>query len=205
MKISESNNWGICHEHMCQHTSRSDENKDKLVITTMIMWYELIIAMMITLYDNAIVIMAIASPLIMTYVMYRIHCKQKKQQAEIHCEQKKQQTKIDSAKISMDLLIPWRKNDTFTNFLEDISNSTIRPGNENMIRETLGQFENIAVLWKDGVLTENHVKEFFGANLKDIQANTVMMTYFYKIRNKNPNYFYVNLAELFKKYQSWDI
>lgn len=169
------------------------------------MWYESIITVLIMWYEPIVAIMAIFSPLIMTIVMYKIHCKQKKQQAEIHCDQKKQQTKIDSAKISMDLLAPWRNNLQFTDFLERISKSSISDNDREMIRETLGQFENIAILWKDEVLTENHVKEFFGANLKDIKTNTVMMEYFDKVRDKNPNYYYINLAELFEKYETWNI
>lgn len=117
----------------------------------------------------------------------------------------KKQTKIDSARLSMELLRPWKNSPAFIDFLRRVRSSQINNNDEVLIRRTLVLFEEIAILWKEGTLTENHVKEFFGADIKDIENNDLMTEYFKELRKENPNYYYVNLAKLFKASKKWDI
>lgn len=123
----------------------------------------------------------------------------------IHGLRQRKQTKIDSARLSMELMRPWKNSPAFIDFLGRMHDSHIDENDEDLIRETLILLEEIAILWKEGTLTENHVKEFFGTIIKDIKNNKIMMKYFEVLREENPNYYYVNLAKLFKASKKWNI
>ena len=113
----------------------------------------------------------------------------------------RKQSKVSSANLILNLLEPWRKND-FKNAL-----SNMRKGNYNTdkVEEFLNQMEDIAIFWKDGTLTDNHVKEFFGENLKFIRDDEFIKKYMNTWTDKNPDYFFVNLTTLLKKIEKWKI
>ena len=82
------------------------------------------------------------------------------------------QSKIDSASLILELLQPWRKPD-FQQLLHQMVDPKITEYDESKLEQFLNHLESIAIFWKDKTLTENHVKEFFGENLKIVRDDTL--------------------------------
>jgi len=117
----------------------------------------------------------------------------------------KKQTKVSSASLILELLKPWRDNEDFKHLLSQISDPNTRDYDEKEIEEFLNHLEDIATLWKDGTLTENHIKEFFGSNLKSIRDDSFIQNYIKKWTDKNSDYYFVNLRKLIEKVNDWKI
>lgn len=114
------------------------------------------------------------------------------------------QNKVSSANLILELLEPWRKEE-FQKFLAEVADPKITTYDEVKLEKFLNQLEDIATFWKDGTLTEIHVKEFFGSNLKNIQDDKFIQDYIKKWNDKNPKYYFVNLKKLIEKVKDWKI
>lgn len=116
----------------------------------------------------------------------------------------KHQNKVSSANLILDLLTPWRKED-FQKFIDQINDPNITQYDEGKLEKFLNQLEDIATFWKDGTLTDEHVKEFFGANLKAVRDDQFIRAFLKKWNDKNPKYYFVNLLKLIEKVKDWAI
>ena len=116
------------------------------------------------------------------------------------------QNKIASAQLAWKILEYWRekKHERFTDFLEKLHRSEINK-NDSIIPVTLTIFEDIAVLWREGTLTDNHVKEFFGNPLRDIRESRIMQDRIKKESEYNPDFILVNLRALLLETVKWKI
>jgi len=114
------------------------------------------------------------------------------------------QSKIDSASLILELLQPWRKPD-FQQLLHQMVDPKTTEYDESKLEQFLNHLESIAIFRKDKTLTENHVKEFFGENLKIVRDDKFIQAYMKKYIDKNPKYFFVNLTELIEKVEEWDL
>jgi hypothetical protein len=114
------------------------------------------------------------------------------------------QKKVSSATLILDLLKPWREEDV-PKLLNEIADPNIAKYDEEKLEKLLNHLEDIATFWKDGTLSETHVKEFFGSNLKSIRGDKFIQDYIKKWNDKNPNYYFVNLKKLIKKVEDWKI
>ena len=114
------------------------------------------------------------------------------------------QNKVSSANLILEILKPWRK-DPFKKLLGEMMDAQITQYDESQLEEFLNQLETIAIFWKDGTLTDNHVKEFFGVNLKIVRDDAFIQKYMNNWITKNPDYYFVNLKELIKKVNKWKI
>lgn len=114
------------------------------------------------------------------------------------------QSKTDSALLILELLNPWGMKD-FKQLLSQMADPNITKYDETKLEEFLNRLEIIAVFWKDKTLTETHVKEFFGANIKTVRDDKFIQAYMKKWTDINPNHFFVNIIELTKKVKKWGI
>lgn len=114
------------------------------------------------------------------------------------------QSKVSSANLILELLKPWRDPE-FQNFLNRITQQDITEKDVDGIEKFLNQLEDIATFWKDGTLSEIHVKEFFGSNLKTVSENQYFQDYIRYWNDKNPKYYFVNLKKLIMKVDEWKI
>ena len=121
-------------------------------------------------------------------------------------KQLRTQNKIASAQLAWKILEYWRekKHEKFTDFLEKLYRSEISK-DDPKIDVTLTIFEDIAVFWKDKLLTDNHVKEFFGNPLRDIRENQIMQNRIKEVSEPNSDFILVNLRALLEKTREWKI
>ena len=131
----------------------------------------------------------------------------KKQMVESKKQMAKQlklQNNIASAQLAWNILEYWResKHEGFTDFLKKLHRSEIDPNDEN-IGVTLNIFEDIAILWHEKTLTDNHVKEFFGNPLRDIRESPIMQEKIKKVSAQKPELFFANLRPLLEKTREW--
>lgn len=116
----------------------------------------------------------------------------------------KKQSKVSSANLILELVKPWRQKD-FQKLLNEIANHDITKYDEGELEKLLNQLEDIATFWKDDTLSEIHVKEFFGSNLKTVRDDKFIQDFIKKWASKNSDYYFVNLRELIKKVKDWKI
>jgi len=114
------------------------------------------------------------------------------------------QSKVSSANLILELLKPWRK-EPFQKLLNEISDPNVTQYNEHELEKLLNQLEDIAIFWKDGTLSEKHVKEYFGSNFKGVRDDKFIQSYIKKWTDKNFDYYFVNLREVIKKVEKWKI
>jgi len=124
--------------------------------------------------------------------------------AAIGIDKTNKQSKVSSANLILEILKPWRK-DPFKKLLGEMIDAQVTQYDESRLEEFLNQLETIAIFWKDKTLSDNHVKEFFGANLKIVRDDAFIQKYMNKWITKNPDYYFVNLKELIKKVNKWKI
>jgi len=108
------------------------------------------------------------------------------------------QSKVSSANLILELLKPWRS-DKFKHLLDQISDPQIKKYDLKETEEFLNQFEDIATFSKDGTLSENHVIQFFGPNLKDIRDDDFIQNFIKKWVDKDPDFYFINLRKLIKE------
>ena len=70
-----------------------------------------------------------------------------------------------------------------------------------MIPRFLGALEEVAIFWKEGTIIDNHIKEFFGTELKAISKNEPVIR---RLEEKRKEGVYANLWELYKKPEIWE-
>ncbi len=116
----------------------------------------------------------------------------------VTAHQTKKRSKVSSANLILELLKPWRE-EHVKKLLSEIADPSITQYDEKELSYLLNHFEDIAVFENDGTLSTNHVVEFFGADLKYIRDDKFIQNYIKKWVEKNPNYYFVNLNQLFKK------
>ena len=123
----------------------------------------------------------------------------------------KKQAKVKSAELILDLLKRLRDTDFIitTNFiiaddsidtpLNDMWNELYPWDKELQIREMLDHFEHIAILYKDGTLNLEQIKEFFRLNLIGIRDNKMVQEIMKSAIEQNPTTRYKNLKILLDK------
>ncbi len=119
----------------------------------------------------------------------------------INTIQTKRQTKVSSSNLILKLLEPWRKHE----FITALSSMHNGKNDTKQVEKFVNQMEDIAIFWKDKTITDNHAKEFFGANLKFIRDDEFIKNYLKTWIEKNPKYYFVNLTKLLKKVEKWKI
>lgn len=144
--------------------------------------------------DYIITIMAIISPIAIGCIML-----------VIHHNQRIQQSKTDSANIAIGIWTSWKQDLELRKGLTMLSNQDIVDvNNTSSISLALGEFELIAILWRDRVLCEKHVLEFFSTYIVRISDNESVMKYLHE-KNKNSSYIFANLIKLVKYSKKWNI
>ena len=114
----------------------------------------------------------------------------------------KNQTKISSAHLILKLNEPWTDK-YFKRVLEKITkNETLK---DHEIEKFVNNLENIGIFWDDKTITDNHVKEFFGANIKLAYENAQIIKFINEFRKKNEDYYFTKLSKLFNKLDKWKI
>jgi len=122
----------------------------------------------------------------------------------VNAKQTQNQSKISSANLIIELLKPWKKSD-FQQLLHQMMDPKITEYDEIKVEQFLNHLESIAIFWKEKTFTENHVKEFFGENLKMVRDDKFIQAYMKIYIDKKPDYFFVNLTELIKKVEKWKL
>lgn len=122
---------------------------------------------------------------------------------QIHKDSKKR-TKIASAQMILKLKEPWHKPELKA-LLKKIQNNTVGQDDKVLVEEYLNQMEDIAAFTKDGVLTKEHVKEMFGANLKYLMMDGFARAELLRWHELNPQYTFVNLVNLLDEAKYWDM
>ena len=113
-----------------------------------------------------------------------------------------QQAKIDSARLSLQLLESWSetKYPKFAAFADRLYENNVK-GDEAEIPQYLNELESIAILWEEGAITENHVEQFFGGDLKAISDCKPVCDYMKENRRGTT---YGSLWKLHQKAAKWD-
>ena len=133
----------------------------------------------------------------------------KKQMAESRrqmVEQLKSQNKIASANLVRDILKPWRADTPFTRMLGKIEDTHMKfDKDEDLVHDLFTEFEDIAVFWKDKILDDKHVREFFGREIIRIKVNKSIMKILKDYNKKDPANNYNNLMELIEHSKCWNM
>ena len=135
-----------------------------------------------------------------------VNFKMARNQESRYNDQIERQTKVDSANLVYKLQGAWRAGGKFTDLLNKIRDpDAVLDPDKDEVYPALDLFEDIAVLWNDKTLDDLHVKEFFGTNLANVKNNHSMMGFLESEREKNPDYYYCNLARLLDRVEEWKI
>ena len=110
--------------------------------------------------------------------------------------------KSESAKLCLQYLEFWdtTKHPNMANFFDLVIAGRVRDGDPR-INSFLDIFEEISMLRKDGLITENHVMEMFVNNLKAISANPAI--YNYMVGEHDNKLTFENVRELHAKALKW--
>ena len=116
------------------------------------------------------------------------------------------QVKITSVQLVLHFLEYWKdaKHEEFQEALKRIHESKIKK-DDHAILPVLTIFEDIAILWHEKTLTDNHVKEFFGNPLRDIRDNEIMQDRIKKESKSESDFILVNLRALLRETVKWKI
>ena len=119
----------------------------------------------------------------------------------VHLRQHKIQIRATSADLALKMLEYWSESryPDFAEFIERLHASKVAE-DDPKIPLFLGALEEVAIFWKEGTITDNHVKEFFGPDLRGILKNDPVHNYL-KERHKGSTY--ANLWELLGKSRGW--
>ena len=120
-------------------------------------------------------------------IAYTIHKRNK--------ELLEQQKKVNSAQLALKLLESWNKTNVLMQMLLKMEKPNVKFTDENDVHYMLAPFEDIAVLRKDGTLTETHVREFFGRDIVRINANKSIMKILNEYHKEDPIHNYNNLKK----------
>ena len=117
-------------------------------------------------------------------------------------KQLKDMNKIASANLIMQLHEPWRKNDDFKKLLRQINDKNIVKYDEQAVSILLNKLDEIGTFWKDEVLSDKHIKEYFGTNLRKIKKDADIQKILAQ-KKKDDHHIYKNLDELLNKVDMW--
>ena len=129
-----------------------------------------------------------------------------RQQEKASRDMLEQQKTINSAKLALHFLEYWKdaKHKGFQEFLKKLHQDKIsKDDSASLIILTI--FEDIAILWHEGTLTDNHVKEFFGNPLRDIRDSRIMQDRIKKESKSESDFILVNLRALLRETVKWKI
>ena len=113
-------------------------------------------------------------------------------------KQLKIQIKINSADLSLRMIDVVRRED-FREILGKIRDGKSGELKDNEIGKVLNHYEYLAEFEKDDLLNFDHVLHQHGRNIKMLYDDHVVKQQFDEAREKNLEYNYVNLANLFTK------
>ena len=114
--------------------------------------------------------------------------------------------KATSAQLCMQLLEDWNNNNTFAKMMSKLKkpNAEFADKDDN-VHFVLGKFENLAILKKDKILNETHVRKFFGKDIVSIAVNESVTKILYKYHYEDVKHNYNNLIVLRKDSEKWGI
>ena len=115
----------------------------------------------------------------------------------------RQHRKVDSARMIRELHGPWRNNDRFKEFLQDLNSPQVITYDSEIVGQFLNRFELIATLLEDGTINEFHVRSFFSANLKTMRSDRFILDRIAEAQKINPRTF-MYLVRLFEKSEKWN-
>ena len=123
----------------------------------------------------------------------------------VHCRQHNLQIKANSADLVTRIREDWSmsRNPEFGKFLQKLTNGTVT-ANDPMIPPFIRVLEKVAIFVEEDTITENHAKEFFGANLKHIIDNKPVHDYLKDKWAEKPHPHFTNLKELLDKSKTWN-
>ena len=114
------------------------------------------------------------------------------------------QNKIASANLIIKYLKHWDDKD-FDEVIVKIEDANAEFSHKHDVTFVLAVFEDIAVLRKDRMLTDNHIQNFFGRDIVRMRANKSIMKIINEYYDKDPVHNYNNLMELIKDSKDWGI
>ena len=120
-------------------------------------------------------------------------------------EQLKIQNKIASANLVFKLLEHWKEDSAFTQILLEIEKPNVKFTNENYVHYMLATFEDMAVLREDGMLTEDHIRNFFGRDIVRIGVNESIMKILNEYYEEDTANNYNNLVKLIDDSKNWGL
>ena len=116
----------------------------------------------------------------------------------------KLQVKSTSAQLCMKLLEKWESNNTFAKMILKLETlHTEFTDEDDNVHFVLTKFEDIAILNRDELLTDTHVREFFGKDIVRIAANKSVMGILDEYHNEDVRNNYNNLKEMLKTSEKW--
>ena len=123
----------------------------------------------------------------------------------VHWHQHRLQIKSNSADLITRIREDWSmsRNPEFGKFLQKLAKGIVT-ANDPMIPPFIRVLEKVAIFWEEGTLTKNHVKEFFGANLKHIVDNKPVHDYLKDRWAEKPHPHFTNLKKLLDKSKTWN-
>ena len=112
----------------------------------------------------------------------------------VHIRQHRLQVKIASAHLSLKMLEFWKStvDPDFAIFADKMQRKEVDEGNPT-IHGFLEALEEVAIFWKEGTITTNHIKEFFKPELETIPRNDPVMR---RLKEKREEGAYERLCEL---------
>ena len=120
-----------------------------------------------------------------------------------HWRQQVKQNKIASTGLLLKWYEEWDKNASFSNMMYKLEDQNAKFTDKNDdVHFVLGKFEMISKLQKDGVLQDDHIREFFGMNIVRINRNKSIRKILDDCYNKD-HHNYSNLKDLLKKSKKW--
>ena len=116
----------------------------------------------------------------------------------------KQRQKIDSINLALRLYEYWdgSKWPTFANFLDKLKNSKVAE-TDKAFNSSLDRFEEIALCSEIGALQDEHVKELFNGNLRQLRHDPVIQGYLKRLDDADSSV-HTKLRRLLKKAEQWD-
>ena len=123
----------------------------------------------------------------------------------VHWLQHRQHVKATSADITKWMLERWseRNDPRFREFRNLLATSKVEKFDEDL-PQFLFLVEEIAIFWEEGMITDDHVKMFFGITLKHTSTNQGVWEYLNEESEKGTRHF-PSLRKLLEKASKWDI
>ena len=116
----------------------------------------------------------------------------------------KLQVNSTSAQLCIKLLEKWEDSSTFTQMISKLEKPNAEfTDEEHNVHFVLTKFEDIAILKRDELLTDTHVREFFGRDIVRIAANKSVMGILDEYHSEDVRNNYNNLKELLKTSEKW--